>query len=375
MKLKKITFLLMALVIMSLMIITSCSKKENPENKLGEDSVKDLNPYARYAELNLSEYIKIGQYLGLELISIDPTVSDEQLNNYINELLAQNKGTNTVTDRAVASGDTVMITYDGKLDDMDTPEGLSTGETQQSLEIGSGVYIAGFEDGLIGVMPGETVELHLVFPEVYSFNEDLAGHPVTFTVTVHGISVPFTPELDDYFVASISDYNTVDEFKSATKLDLYAENVESAKAELISYIWTTVQENSEIIKYPQEMIDMYITDMNDYYTEYAQYNGYESLEVMLSEQYGKTLDEFKEESLSYAQDTISEEMVLYSIAKAENLWISQEEYDSGLQKYTTLYGYATTAEFEEEYGEPMIRQSLLWDKTLEYLYTNALFVD
>ena len=376
MKTKITAFTLALTIVISLFICSGCSgDTKNPGGKLGEDqAASNIMTNPAYDKLDLSEYITLGQYLGIEIKKIDATVSEEQLNSYIQGILEENITTKTVTDRPLEIGDRAILTFEGKMDNMETPSGLSTGDTPALLEMGSNSYIPGFEEGLMGVMPGETVTLNLAFPDPYEVNTDLSGQAVTFVVEVQGIEEIIIPEFNDYFVATISDHNTIDEYKAAVTLELYDQNYQSAKGTAIGEILTSVIESSTVLKFPQEVVDGCAEDMLSYYNEIAVYDGYASLEVMLEEVYGKTIDEFKEESLLYAQDTVTEELVMYAIARAENINVTRNEYNEGLERFAGYYG-VTKEELEAQYGEALISQSVLWDKLLEHLFEKAYQVD
>jgi FKBP-type peptidyl-prolyl cis-trans isomerase (trigger factor) len=126
-------------------------------------------------------------------------------------------------------------------------------------------------------------------------------------------------------------------------------------------------DSSTILKYPETETKAYSDEMIKYYTDYAANNGYESLEAMLTAVYSTTLDAFNTQAVTYAQNTVAEEMVLYSIVKKENLYLTQAEYEEGAAKYVKSEQVESLAALEEKYGKDAIVRSVLWDKTLDYL--------
>ena len=152
-------------------------------------------------DMDVDKYVTLGEYKGLavtvDTVEVDEDEWDSLVNNvYYGNITAENGG---ITDRAVETGDTVNIDYEGKKDGVAFDGGTAQG---YDLTIGSGSFIDGFEDGLIGVMPGETVDLDLSFPEVYPNNPDLAGQPVVFTVTVNYIQPAQDGQLDDEVISN-----------------------------------------------------------------------------------------------------------------------------------------------------------------------------
>lgn len=368
---------LLIAIALTVLTVSGCadSKKAVPAGETtsgaaeGENSVTSLTANA-YDKYDLSEYVTLGQYKTLTVTKQDPAVTEQQYNDFIAAKISENTSTVEVTDRAVENGDKLQIDYAGTMNGMDTPEGMSADD--QELVIGSGSFIPGFEEGLIGASKGDVVTIDLTFPDPYPNNADLSGKPATFTVTVDAVYDVIVPEMNDDFVKTISDFNTVEEYKSSVMLDLYAENVKSARAAMVGELWNKIIESATIIKYPETETQAYSTEMIDYYKEYAETNGYESLEAMLTAMYGTTLEDFNKEAATYAQNTVAEEMILYSIVKADNLYLTQEEYDADAAAYAVQYGFESVSALEEYYGKDVLVRSILWDKALDYLLDEAV---
>lgn len=374
MKIKK-TALIFAFVLT--LLFSGCAGKNNAQ---GDEKTKDIGEEQaslrisenKYSEYNLDEYMTLAQYKGVEIKKQDPTVTDEQYDQYVKSVLSKNSKKKEITDRTVREGDTVRIDYTGKMDEMETPEGMTAQD--QEIVIGAGAYIPGFEEGLVGAGKGDVVTVNVTFPDPYLNNEALSGQKATFTITVDAIYEIITPELTDDFVKTISDYTTVDEYKSSVMLDLYTQNVESAQAAQKNELWQKIIDNTTIIKYPDNELEAYSDEMIKYYTDYAVEQGFESLDAMLAEYYNTTLEEFKKEALSYAQKAVADEMILYSIVQKEDLFLTQGEYEAGAQRYVEMEQAESLAALEEQYGKDIIIRSVLWDKTIDYLLSKAVEV-
>ena len=357
----------------------SCSKEDGgksdaPADKFvfNEDGTVTINAYSAY---NLDDYVVLGTYKGVTVERADPTPTQEDIDAYVYSLRSSKATEKAVTDRPVQMGDTVSISYEGTMDNMETPSGLSTGGQTVQLTIGSGSYIDGFESGLIGANAGDTVELHLSFPDPYQNNPDLAGQPVTFKVIITAVSEKVLPDYDDYFVASVSDYTTVKEYEAALALQLYSEKYNQIKSQQISSIWNTIAATSSITQYPETELKEYEDEMIASYTEYASANGYADLETMLSELYNVSLETFQSDVEKYAQETISQELILFDIIRREGITLSVEEYNTGAAEYAASYNLDSVEALEEQYSRDVVAHSLLWDKTMEYLLENAELVE
>ena len=269
----------------------------------------------------------------------------------------------TLTEGTVEDGDTVNIDYVGKLDGEEFDGGSAEG---YDLEIGSCTFIDGFEDGIIGMQVGETKDLELTFPEDYH-SEELAGKDVVFTVTVNSISR--VPELTDEVADSVVEGMTAEAYQESVRQDLEDSAKESQKSDAQQKLLQAVYNNATISGYPEENLQYTIKRATDYYEWLASMYGM-SLDDYLTN-YGMTQDEFKEQIQPVAEEALGEEMTLLAIAKEENIEVSDEEYQDGLARYAEAQGMDDPSKLEEAYGENYIRNSLLQEKVLNFLYENA----
>lgn len=292
---------------------------------------------------NLSEICTLGQYKGIE---ITQKSIDEQVASALESLLSSKATTEEITDRPAQKGDTVEITY----------AGVSEGETFDSgtmeVEIGSGETIDGFEDAIIGLEIGKTTIAELTFPESYPNNPDLAGKPATFTITLDGITANVQPELTDSFIAENTDYKTIEEYRTETAAD-YLETT----------IWEAVIANAKISSYPKDYV-------KEYYDAQI-----ESLEnSMLS--YGMTLNQyismlglsntsFAQQIVDSAKQTVKQIIVVYMIADAESITVSEEEYQAKLTELAEAYAL-TEEEVLKNISREDIELEALADKVMSF---------
>ena len=309
-------------------------------------------------EYDASEYVTLGEYKDLTVEVTPVEVTDEQV---MDKIASETK--QTLTEGTVESGDTVNIDYVGKIDGEEFDGGSAEG---YDLEIGSCTFIDGFEDGIIGMQVGDTKDLELKFPEDYH-STDLAGKDVVFTVTVNSISR--VPELTDEVADSVVEGMTAEAYQESVRQDLEDQAKESQKTEAEQKLLQAVYENATIDGYPEENLQYTIKRAKYYYEWLASMYGM-SLDDYLKN-YGMTQDEFNEQIQPVAEEALGEEMTLLAIAKEENIEVSDEEYEAGLARYAEAQGMDDPSKLEEAYGENYIKNSLLQEKVLEFLYENA----
>ena len=312
--------------------------------------------------------VTLGEYKGLT-VEVEPTaVSDDEVLKQIRA----NAGSDIleeVTEGTVEEGDTANIDYEGKLDG-EAFEGGTAKDTD--LEIGSGTFIPGFEDGLVGVKIGDTVDLPLTFPENYT--EELAGKDVVFTVTVN--SVKRMPELTDDLVNQITDgeYTDVASYKESVRKDLEDAKAASRPSEINNSLLTQIAATSTIKEYPQELVDYAANNMKNYYKQQAESSSMEFADF-LSTYFSMDEDTFNEQVDLVVKQNLRAELYLKAIAEAEDIELTDEEYEAKCEEYAENYGYDSVEKFKSAYTENEIRLSALEDKVLEFLSDNATVVE
>lgn len=315
-------------------------------------------------DVDVDKYVTLGEYKGLPVNVEAISVSDEDVESlmnaaYSNYVTADNGG---ITDRAVEEGDTVNIDYEGKKDGVAFDGGTAQ---SQSLTIGSHTFIDGFEDGLIGVMPGETVDLDLTFPENYS-QPDLAGAAVVFTVTVNFI-VP-TDMQDEVIVAMGMDgVETVEDFRQSAYDYLYSNAESNYNSQLQSAVLEAFMNSCEFRELPKGMYEKYETLMRDNLTQNAENSGLDT------ETYAQNYFQKDFESLVayYTEESLKQDLALQAVANKEDLNIDDDMLNTTLQEYATQAGYDTVEEFIGDNSLEDYREYLVCNSALDFLMQNA----
>ncbi|MDF2511318.1 MAG: trigger factor [Herbinix sp.] len=312
-----------------------------------------------------SDYITLGQYKGVEVTVTKLNVTDEDVDAKVQEDLQANATQEEVKDRAVQKGDIVNIDYEGLLDGKAFDGGTAEG---YDLEIGSGSFIEGFEEGLIGAKVGEKKALNLTFPADYS-SADLAGKAVVFNVTVNSIKVSVVPELSEEYVTSNTDYKTIDEYKAGLRTQLEADNQTTMDNEKANNVMQAVLDGSTITSVPETLTNYYTTLINYQVEQEASYYGMEKDAYI--EYVGMTQDDFA----SYIKEQVDfygkYDLMLQGIVQAEKLELTDQEYKDAVANYMSSYGVTSEEELLKKVTEAQIKYSLIMQKAYDLVLENT----
>ena len=298
----------------------STPEESTPTETTPESTPDDTEveyPSINYMEIDLSEYLTLGQYKGFTIEIAKTVVSDDAVMSTINADLIAAGFTDKITDRAVTESDTVSISYKGLLDGVAFEGG--TGDQDNFTIYDGGGFIPGFAEGLIGAMPGVEVDVNVTFPESYH-SADLAGKAVVFKVTVHHIyeAQKLTDELVDE--ATSGSVKTVAELIESYREYLNEEAEEEYNSKKDELVWELLIENSTIVKNPDDIVNAFYDYELSYYQDMADMYGM-NIDTLLT-YYGYTKDSLKEAITA----SVINNIIIYSIIKAENMTITTEEY-------------------------------------------------
>lgn len=316
------------------------------------------------SDLNTADYVALGEYKNLSVAVAPITVTDEDvvaqaLLMYQNSVTSDNGG---VTDRAVAVGDTVIIDYEGKKDGVAFDGGTAQGA---DLTIGSGQFIDGFEDGLIDVMPGETVDLNLTFPENYG-STDLAGANVVFTVTVHYI---LPVEMKDDVVAGfgVEAYQNVEQLNAYVRTTLeedaqytYEQNVQAAFV-------NALVENSTFQELPEALVAQYEAMITEDMQRMAYMYGMDA-ETLAYYFNGTDLATYASE---YGKASAQQILAVQAVAEKEGLMLEEAALNERIETLAIENGWGSAEELLAQYDKEELRESLMFEDVLEYLVKNG----
>lgn len=362
----------------AVMMLAGCGKSEEDSEKvyldeteveddseashLDETEAEDDSEKAYLDEIKAEDYVKIGEYKGLE-IEAPPEVTEEDLDSYIDYLLLLDP-----IDGA-KEGDTVDIDYVGTLDGVPFDGGTDKGKY---LQLGSGEFIEGFEEGLIGAKAGDTVELNLTFPDNY--RPEMAGKSVVFTVTVNRIIAAEPQELNDEYVKGLDmDCDTVAEYRRYVFDYLVVDAWGDYEREMEVLLVSTLLENSEFTKEPpQAMVDGYAGMLTDNLTAEAEASGM-TLEQYVNAAFGMGMEAYTNMVREMATWYVQQSIVLQAVADKENISVSEEELREELEEIVEASDfYSSVEELEEAADARRYKESMMGKKVIEFMRENAV---
>lgn len=330
-----------------------------------EEISKD-NGLVMVVNVEVKPEFELGNYKGIEIAKADYNVSEEDVESTLKDMVNKNARLVSVKDRAIENGDTAVIDFEG----FESGVAFEGGKGENySLVIGSNTFIPGFEDQLVGKKAGEEVEVNVTFPAEYHA-ENLAGKAVVFNVKVNDVKVKELEELNDEFAKDTSEFETLEELKADVRANLEKEAETRAKNEMRNSLVEKVSANTEV-EVPAVMVEQQIDNMLMELNYQLQYQGL-NLQQLLS-MTGRDVAELREERRADAEKLVKSSLVLEAIAKAENIEVSEEEFNAELATMAAMYNMDVEKiksslrenDIEDIKGQVKIR------KTIDLLVDNA----
>ena len=308
--------------------------------------------------------VELGKYKGIEIKKIEYTVEDKDIEHELEHMQEHNSRLITVEDRPVEKGDIATIDFEGFVDGVAFDGGKAEGH---DLEIGSGSFIPGFEDQVIGMKIEEEKDVVVTFPKEY-FSKDLAGKEATFKVKLHEIKKKELPKLDDEFAKDVSEFDTLDELKADIKAKLEKNNAQKAKYETEEEAVKAVCEKAKL-DIPSGMIDMEVENMLKDFEQRLSYQGL-NLEQYLK-MVGKTEEEMKKEYEPQATEAIKSRLTLEAIKKAEKIEATEKEIAEKMEEMAKNYGKKVEEIQDNENLKSYLKEGIESEKVLEFIVKNA----
>ena len=323
-------------------------------------------PFIFTAEVALKPEVKLGKYKGVKVEKADITVTDEEVDAEINKERENNARNIEVTDRAVKDGDITTLDFEGFVDGVAFEGGKGA---NYPLTIGSGAFIPGFEEQLIGAEIGKEVEVNVTFPEDYQA-EDLKGKAAVFKCTVKEIKEKQLPELDDEFASEVSEFETLAEYKADVKGKLEERKAKEAKDAKEAAVIEEIVKDSEM-EIPEAMLATQQRQMVD---EFAQRIQMQGLSIDQYFQFtGSSYEQMIEQVKPQAEKRIQSRLVLEAVAKAENITATDEDYEDELKVMAEAYQMEVekVKELLPEKSVAQIKEDIAVKKAAEFVVENA----
>ncbi len=308
---------------------------------------------------------EVSKYKGIEIKKVEYNVTDEDVEHELHHMQEHNSRLISVDDRAVESGDTTTIDFEGSVDGVPFEGGKAE---NYDLEIGSNTFIPGFEDQIIGMKIDEEKDVKVKFPEEY-FSKELAGKDAVFKVKLHEIKKKELPELDDEFAKDVSEFDTLDELKADIKAKQEKQNEEKAKYETQDAVIKALCEKTKV-EIPSGMVEMEVENMLKDFEQRLAYQGLNLAQYF--KLMGKTEEEVKKEYEPQAIEGIKSRLALEAVIKAEKIEATDKEVEDKMKEMAKNYGKENDEEFlKNENVRNYIKQGLESEKAIDFLVKNA----
>jgi trigger factor len=334
--------------------------------KIDVTQIESGKPFIFTAEVALKPPVSLGKYKGISVSKQDTEVTDADIDAAIEAERNKNSRMIEITDRAVKKDDQVTLDFEGSVDGVSFDGGKGT---DYPLTIGSGSFIPGFEDQLVGAEIGKELDVNVTFPDDYH-EKSLAGKPAVFKCTVKAIKEKQLPELNDEFASNVSEFETLAEYRADVENKLKERKAAQAKAAKEDEAVRALVEDSEM-ELPEPMVE---TQQRNMVNEFAQRMQYQGLTM---EQYlkytGSTVEKMMEQVKPQAEERIKSRLVLEAVAKEENIEASEDEVNAEIKKMADQYKMEES-KVKEILGEgqlKQLRQDLAVQKAADFIVENA----
>ncbi len=343
-----------------------CTEDIVSSPKIEVTQIEAGKPFIFTAEVALKPEVKLGKYKGVKVDKADNKVTEEEIEAAINKERENNARNIAVEDRPVKDGDMTVIDFEGFVDEVAFEGGK--GE-DYPLTIGSGAFIPGFEEQLIGAEIGKEMEVNVTFPEEYQA-EELAGKAAVFKCTVKEIKEKELPELDDEFASEVSEFETLAEYKEDVAAKLSKDKEKASKEAKEDAVIEAIVADSDM-EIPEAMLETQQRQMVDEFAQRIQMQG------LNMEQYfqftGTNYAQMIEQVKPQAEKRIQSRLVLEAVVAAEKIEASEEDYEAEVVKMAEAYKMEAdkVKEMMGEQGKKQVMQDLAIQKAVEFVVENA----
>ena len=308
--------------------------------------------------------VKLGEYKGIQLKKIEYNVSDEDVEHELAHVAEHNARLVAVENRPVEKGDTTIIDFEGFVDGKAFEGGKAE---NHELEIGSGKFIPGFEDQIVGMKIDEERDIKVTFPEDYPA-KDLAGKEATFKIKLHEIKKKELPEINDEFAKDASEFDTLEDWKKSIREKLEKDNSSKAKFEMEDKAIEEVC-NASTVDIPSGMVETQIDNMEKDISSRLSYQGM-NLDQYL-QMIGKTKQEFRDEYKEQAEKQVKTDLVLEAIMKDAKIEVTEDEIEEKIKEMAKLYGQNEEEAKKNPNLRKYVEETLKTEKTIHFIVDNA----
>ena len=354
-KLRKLSGVLV--LAMGLSLLGGCGTKSN---KKAQEEMID----------KYSQYCTLGDYTDIEYNETKTEVTDDLVQSQVDSLLSNYSTSEYVTSGTAADGDTVNIDFVGSIDGVEF-DGGSTNGAGYDLTLGSGTFIEGFEEQIVGHKVGDTFDVYSTFPDEYPNNPDLASKDAVFEVTLNSIKNTVYPEYTDEFVAANTDYSTIAEYEQSIRDNLASSYETNDKSANQAAVMEKVIDNATINEYPVQEMEKFVDDQIQEAKDQAEQYGYDLGTYLSVYSIFSSEDDYRDYISEIFEEFMREKIVVCAIAKAEDIRVSDDDIKAYKQKIMDSYGFTDEDELSDIYTNDEVIYYTLADKVADFLVDHS----
>lgn len=339
----------------------------DPVPNVNFEDVKVGETFEVSLEFAVKPEVELGEYKGIEVEKLDSDVTDEEVMNQINALLDQNQTLELKEDGILEEGNTAIFDFDG----YHNGEPFEGGKAENfELEIGSGQFIPGFEEQMVGLKAGEEKDINVTFPEQYHA-ENLAGEDAVFKVKLHEVKRKVAPELNDEWVTTLNrDEKTLDELKASIKEDIKASKENQNKNASLEKALEIIATNTKV-DVPVEMVDFETKQqLKNIENQAKQYGIDFKTYITLT---GMTEEQLKEQLNEESAKRVLNSLIIEAIAKKEAFEVTEDEVEDKFAEVAAMYQMEVD-EVKKHLTPDLLKQDIVFAKAIDFIYDNLKFV-
>lgn len=357
----KKTIVTILVLCLSLTLMSGCGNKNASGDASSGEGTADGG-----LDYNVDDYVTLSEYTGLSGYNVVCTADDDEVQEEIDSDLMEHATYTDITDRTAEDGDYVTLDYSASVDGEEVED---CSETDYELMIGDGMLGDDIDDALVGHSAGDSFTVDAEIPE--DISDTNGGDDAVFTITISKLQEENYPELDEDFVTTYTDYDTVDDYKAAKKEEVIQSKeedyYEGVSADLLGTVMASATFSED---YPQELYDTCETGINESITSTAESWGLD--EDTVRSLYGITDDNPIE---NVVLDEVHYRLVVYAIAQKESLFMTDDQYQEYAQSLADEYGYSSVEDLEEDAGKDAVEYEGIYENVVKFLYDNANLED
>ncbi len=354
------------------MFLTGCQGKKAENSDSGKKAQKDektaeLEKLSINQVVDLTGYVKLGKYKGIEIQKIEPEqVTEQQVEKKINNELESHASRREKKDKTIEKGDYITLSFQGYRGKKKIDQACCENLTAQ---IGSGTLIADLEKGLIGKRPGREFKIAARVPE--EDGSAYAGKKLLYHVTVSDVFLQDVPKLTDDTAEKYFDCDTAAEVRESIRGELEEDRKQEAEDQMAEEAWGKAVKNATVSEYPKKQLEEFKQQLQTAYEQEALQANL-SIEDYMKAAYGIEAEEYDGKLTEAAKDMLASEMVYQAVIKAEDLTLTKEEYEEGVKTFVDGENYKSVKEVEEKTPKTRLEQRILYRKAYRLVYENAL---